>query len=116
SPGREQNDIARDRIAVLEMDAEGAVIHLFDLVQLRVEAELDALPHGNLHQPVADAFVIAAQQRRGAVYQRHLTAELVEDARELIGDIAAADYGETPGARLQMEHFVGGDTMLRPFD
>ena len=69
---------------------EAAVLALLDPVDRRVELEVDALADRNLQQPVDDLLVIVAQQHVGAVDQGHVAAELVEDAGEFVGDIAAA--------------------------
>src|SRR3546814_16204002 len=66
----------------------------------------------NLEQPVADLFVIAAQDRVAAVDDRHLAAEFVEDARELIGDIAAARDDDALRQLVEMKDLVRGDRMF----
>src|SRR3546814_11795232 len=53
--------------------------------------------------------VIAAQQRARTVHDGHMAAELVEDARKFIGDIAAAHDPDPLRALLQMEKLVGGE-------
>src|SRR3546814_8846433 len=45
-----------------------------------------------------------------------MAAELVEDARKFIGDIAAAHDHDPLRALLQMEKLVGGDAMFRALD
>jgi hypothetical protein len=62
---------------------------LLDPLKPRVETEVDSFRHADLQQPVANGFVIFTQDRVGAVYDRHMDAELAEDAGELIGNIAA---------------------------
>ena len=44
-----------------------------------------------------------------------MAAELVENARKFIGDIAAADNHHPLGRILKMKGFVGRDAMLRSF-
>src|SRR3546814_5177639 len=85
-----QHRIGGDRLAIVEVDEQRAVRLFFDRLEGRVEAELDALGHRDLQQAVADLLVIAAQDRIAAVDDRHLAAKFVEDAGELVGDIAAA--------------------------
>src|SRR3546814_9460103 len=87
-----------------------------DLLHLRIEAEIDPLHRRNLEQPIADLLVIAAQQRARTVHDGHMAAELVEDARKFIGDIAAAHDHDPLRALLQMEKLVGGDAMFRALD
>jgi hypothetical protein len=81
-----------------------AVVALLDLSKVDVELEVDALGHRDLQQPVAHLLVIAAQDHVGAVDQRHMAAELVEDAGELVGDIAAAGDHDPLRQLLEVEH------------
>src|SRR3546814_8911277 len=55
--------------------------------------------------------VIAAQDHVGAVDQRYLGAEFVEDARELVGDIARARDQDTLRDRVEVERLVRGDAV-----
>ena len=71
-------------------DVQRAVLVPLDPLDRRVEPEIDALAQRNLEQPVDDLLVIVAQDHVGSVDQGHMAAELVEDAGELVGDIAAA--------------------------
>ena len=115
-PGREQHQVGRHRIAIGEAHAQRPVAILLDLLHLRVEAEIDPLHHRNLEQSVAHRLVIAAQQRAAAIDHRHMAAELVEDAGELVGDVAAAHDHDATGAFVQMEHLVAGDAMFGALD
>ncbi len=81
-----------------------------------VEAEFDALAQRDLQQPVDDLLVIVAQDHVGAVDQRHMASELVEDAGELVGDIAAADDHDPLRQRFEVEHLVRADRMLDALD
>src|SRR3546814_11133945 len=94
------------------MDRERSVLLLLDRLEGRVELEIDALGHRNLEQPVADLFVIAAQDRVAAIDDRHLAAEFVEDAGEFIGDIAAARNHDALRQRVEMNDLVRGDRMF----
>ena len=66
----------------------------------------------DLEQPVADLLVIAAQDHVAAVDQGHVRAELVEDAGEFVGDIAAAGDHDPLRQLVEVEHLVRGDAML----
>ena len=52
----------------------------------------------------------------GAVDQGHLASELVEDAGELVGDIAAAGDHDPLRQLVEVEHFVRADRMLDALD
>src|SRR3546814_15422333 len=91
------------------MDRERSVLLLLDRLEGRVELEIDALGHRNLEQPVADLFVIAAQDRVAAIDDRPLAAEFVEDAGEFIGDIAAARNPDALRQRIGMHTTVRRD-------
>ena len=66
----------------------------------------------DLEQPVADRLVIAAQDRVAAVDDGDVAAELVEDAGELIGDIAARRRSRRAWAAVEVEDLVRGDAVL----
>src|SRR3546814_10290152 len=68
--GRHQHCVGGDRLAIVEVDEQRAVLLFLDRLKRRVEAEFDALGHRNLQQPVADLLVIAAQYRVAAVDDR----------------------------------------------
>src|SRR3546814_8333900 len=80
--GRHQHCVGGDRLAIVEVDEQRAVLLFLDRLKRRVEAEFDALGHRNLQQPVADLLVIAAQYRVAAVNDRHLAADSVERSEE----------------------------------
>ena len=77
-----------------------------------MKLELDALGHRNLQQPVAQLFVIAAQDGVAAIDDRHLAAESVENAGKLVGDIAAARDHRALRQFVEVEHLVRGDRMF----
>src|SRR5882672_11825839 len=114
--GRENEQVAGDRIAPLDPHANCTVHALLDLFKRRIEAEVDSLRHADLQKPVADGFVIFTQDRIGAVYDRHMRAEPVEDTGELIGNIAATDDHHALGQGVQAENLVGSDAVLGALD
>ena len=61
---------------------------------------------------VDQLLVVVAKHRFGSVDQGHPAAELVEDAGELVGDIAPAGDHDPLRQLLEMEHFVRADCML----
>src|SRR3546814_1488050 len=61
---------------------------------------------------LADLLVIAAQDRVAAVDDRHLAAKFVEDAGELVGDIAAACDDDPVRQGIEVKNLVRGDRML----
>ena len=77
-----------------------------------VQVEGDALRHGDVEQPLANLLLIAAQDGARAVQDGDGHPQLVEDARELIGDVAAAGDQHAPGEFGQVEHLVGGDAVF----
>ncbi len=110
--GGEEDAVDLHIVMVGHADLEAAVGLLLDPAEFGVEAEIDALGHRNLQQPVADLLVIAAQDDIRAVDQRHLAAELVEDPGEFIGDIARARDQHAPRQGVEVEHLVRGDAMF----
>ena len=99
-------------LVALDMEQQRAVLPLHDLLERRVELEVDPLRQRDLQQPVADLLVIMAQDAVAAIDQGHLAAELVEDAGEFVGDIAAAGDHRALRHRLEVEHLVRGDAVL----
>jgi hypothetical protein len=97
---------------VAESNVERTVGAPLDALERRIEQELDALAHRNLQQPVADLRVIAAQDLVAAVDDGDLRAELVEDARELVRDVAAAGDQDALRQLLEMEGVVRSDRVL----
>ena len=77
--------------AIPEAYPRGEYLLLFDPLDGRVELVVDALAQRDLDQPVDDLLVVMAEQHIGAIDERHVASELVENACELVGDIAAAD-------------------------
>ena len=59
-----------------------------------------------------DAVVVMAKDHVGAIDQRHVAAELVKDAGEFIGDIAAAGDHDALRQLVEVEHLVRADRML----
>ena len=59
--GGEEDAVDLHIVMLGHADLEGAVVLFLDPAEFGVEAEIDALGHRNLQQPVADLFVIAAQ-------------------------------------------------------
>ena len=80
-PDREQQLVGLDVVAAGHGDVQRSVVAPLDLVDRRVELEVDALAHRYLHQPVDNLLVIVAQDHVGSIDQRHVASELVEDAR-----------------------------------
>ena len=97
-------------------DVERAVVAPLDLLDRRIELEVDALAQRDLDQPVDDLLVVVAQDHVGPVDQRHMASELVEDAGELVGDIAAAGDHDPLRQLLEVEDLVGADRMLDALD
>ena len=93
-----------------------SVFALLNLLDRRVELEVDALAHRDLHQAVDELLIILAQDHVGPVDQGHMAAELVKDAGELVSDIAAADDDDPLGQRGKVKHLVRADSMLRTLD
>ena len=77
-----------------------------------MESEVDAFADRDLHQPVDDLLVVLPQDHVGAVDESHVAAELMEDAGELIGDIAATGNDYPLGQRWEVEHLVRADRMF----
>jgi hypothetical protein len=77
-----------------------------------VEPEFQTLHQADLEQAVANRQIVTAQDVLRAVHDDHVRAELVEDAGELVGDIARARDQDAPGKRVEVEYFVAGDAML----
>ena len=76
------------------------------------EAQIDPLlPHLSRQVP-ADVVIEPAKEEFSPVELRHMDAQPVEDARELRGDIAAADDHDGLWKTLEMEALVRGDDML----
>ena len=94
---------------VRHRDFEAAVVHLVDAPERCVEAEIDPLGDADLEQPVAQALVIAAQQLVRSVHDRDLAAKFVENARELVGDVASACDQNARRQRVEMERLIAGD-------
>ena len=111
---REQHAIDVDRLMPRHRYTETPIGLPFDPLKRRVEAEIEPLHHRNLQQPVADRFVIAAQDHVAAVDQRHLRAEFVEDPGKFIGDIARARDQDALGHRVEIEHLVRSDAVFVP--
>ena len=76
--------------------------------------DVDAVSTHFVRDQAARLVVEPAQDLRAAVELRDLGPEPVEDARELAGDIAAADHEDPFGQRVQVEHLVGRDRQFRP--
>ncbi len=93
-----------------------AVVALLDPFDGRVELVVDALAQRDLDQAVDDLLVVVPEHDVGAVDQRHVASELVEDAGELIGDIAAADDHDPLGQLVEVERFVRADRVLDPVE
>src|SRR3546814_7984456 len=64
--------------------------------------------------PISNLLVIAAQDRIAAIDDRHLAAEFVEDAGELVGNIAAARDHDPLGQGFEVEDLVRGDRIFAP--
>ncbi len=111
---REQNLVRLNIVAALHVDHQHSVVALLDRVKGRVELEVDALGQADLEQAVAELLVVPPKDRVGAVDDRHVGTELVEDAGELIGDIAAPRDHDALGQVVEMKHFVRADRMFRP--
>jgi len=60
--------------------------------------------------------VPAAQDAVAAHHQRHVDAQLMENARKLVGDIAAARDHDALGQGFEVEGLVRGDCEVRPRD
>src|SRR5438270_3539369 len=116
APGREQHLVRLDVVAAGHGDVQHSVFALLNLLDRRVELEVDALAHRDLHQAVDELLVILAQDHVGPVDQGHMAAELVKDAGELVSDIAAADEDDPLGQRGKVKHLVRADSMLRTLD
>ncbi len=112
--GGEHHAIDLDIVVIGHRHAQAAVLVLVNPAEVGVEAEHDALHRADLQQPVAHAFVVAAQELVRPVDQRDLGAEFVEDAGELVGDVARARNQDPLGHGIEMERLVAGDAQLMP--
>ena len=112
APDGEQHQIGLFLVAIGHLHEIAAFRTRLDVFERRVEAELDPLHRRDLQQPVAHRLVIAAQQPVAAIDDVNFAAELVEDAGEFIGDIAAARDDDLLGQFVEMERLVRADRMF----
>ena len=84
-----------------------------DALQGPFRQDLNALCHRDLQQAIANLLVVSAQNLVGAIHERHLHTELVEDSGKLVCDIAGAHDHDAPRKRVEMERVVRGDAELR---
>ena len=93
-----------------------AIVALLDAFDGRIEFVVDALAQGDLDEPVDDLLIVVPEEHVAAVDQCHLASELVEDAGELVGDIAAAGDHDPLRQLGEVKGFVRADRMLDPVD
>jgi hypothetical protein len=102
----DQQLVRLDVVATLHRDLERAAIGPLDAVGSDIEAEIDAFAQRDLDQPIDDLRVVVAQNHIGAVDQSHVASELVENAGEFGGNVAAAGNHDPLRQLVEMEHFV----------
>ncbi len=111
APGGEEHLVGDVGLAVVGRHLEAGAVAL-DRGHLALDLEDDAARPHRRRQVVAQVVVEAAQDLVGADQLGDLGAEPVHDARELAGDVAAADDEQALGLLLELEHLVGGDAEL----
>ena len=112
APGGDQHNVRRHRIMAFRRHRQTAIGMLFHPLDRAIEPIDDAARHGDLQQPVAQAFVIAAQDLVAAVDDCHPATQRIEDAGKFHGDIARALDHHPARQGGQIEHFVRGDAQV----
>ena len=77
-----------------------------------MKAKVDSLLDRYLKQSASNGLVILPQNITAPVDERDLDAKLIEDARKLIGDVAASLNDDSLWHCVETEYLIRGDAML----
>src|SRR6266516_426024 len=108
----DEHEIGLDRLAVAEMYGQRASRVLY-LPALLLEVKRDAALAELLRELLRRISVLLWDQRRQQLDDRHLTAEALEDRRELAADDAAAEHDEALRNLRLRKQPLGVDAALR---